>query len=108
CPERQSCQFVAGSFVCSEEHPLTDAALPVDGFAAFDAPDGGPPLWTLIQTVDSITNTTPMAATGSGHAIIVAFESPAAVIITAVTDNAPGGGNTYTRIAQSRSTNNGE
>jgi hypothetical protein len=101
CPENQACLLVAGSYICTSG-AATDAGadgIPPDGVP----PDGAAARWSVVQTTDSTAKTTPLAPTGSGHAIIVAFETPSGNVVNDVTDNA---GNTYTRIPASRATVN--
>lgn len=101
CPENQACRLVSGSYVCTSgrgTEPGVDAALADAGADAASA------RWAVVQTAESTAKSTNLVATGAGHAIIVAFETPDGNVVTAVTDDA---GNTYTRIPTTRATVSG-
>jgi hypothetical protein len=99
CPENQACLLVGGSYICTSG-PGTEVDAPSGDDAGGDAAGLR---WTLVQTADSTTKSTNIAATGSGHAIIVALQTPSGNVVTAVADNA---NNTYARIPASRASVN--
>jgi len=108
CPGEQTCQLVAGNYICVvglvadasvADDPVLDAGL-TDGAAndaAFDAAMFGP--WTLVQTRDVMGSQLAVPATGAAHLLVVGVQTEDAGAATAVTDNA---GNTYVAIAGSR------
>jgi hypothetical protein len=80
-----------------------DAMLPTDGMPMLDS--GPTPTWTLIQTGSAGSGAAlSIAPTGAGDLIIVGMETGSAGPVTAVTDDAPSGTDTYTSIAAASAT----
>src|SRR5262245_51769683 len=105
CPGDQQCMLVDGQHICVEGRPPGDTSLPPrDGAVPpTDGRDGSSPVqgWTLVQTKDSVNMpTVSLAATGTGHLIIVAVQLPIFGPIMSVSDDA---GNTYQFATGTRS-----
>ncbi len=112
CPVGQSCVQAGTDYMClagappgadaAIDMPATDAPRAID--AAIDAPPDAAMHWTLLQVASAQdTLTTNLTATHDGSLLVVAIETDAGTTATAVTDNAPGGPNTYIKIPNSHS-----
>jgi hypothetical protein len=125
CPTPQTCALVGTSYQCVTGVPV-DAPLapgpdaprladalgdsPVADAPAIDAStiDAPPaPTWTLVQSGGAQDDNPALvlpAPTGSGDLIVVAVQTNPGGVVTSVTDDASGSGNTYAAIPSSHAT----
>jgi hypothetical protein len=100
CPTMQSCELVAGTFVCVADgtQPMLDAAQPVDAALA-DGAQIAP--WMLVQSKGATSNNVLLQQpTGAGHLLVVAIEGrTATAMVTSLTDDA---GNVYLPVVGAR------
>ena len=88
------------SEVLGTDAGASDGMGPVNGDS-----NSGVAMWHLTQANGAASGVVPITATTAGNLLLVGVHLDYAGSITAVHDNAPGGGNSYTEIAVTQSFN---